>query len=329
MRQYSAQTVQLRREVLGYFAAWCAERELAGPAAITLPILERYQRHLHYHRRALDGKPLTARVQRSRLSAIKQFFKWCVRERYLGVNPASELELPRCEQHLPKAILTAAEVEQVMAQCDIDTPHGLRDRAILEVFYSTGIRRTELIRLCEYDLDAERRTLTVREGKGKKDRFVPIGERAIAWVETYRLEVRPLLASDPREERLFLTQAGEPFSAAHLTHLVRRHVKRADIGKHGSCHLFRHTMATLMLENGADIRFIQAILGHAHLSTTQIYTQVGIRHLIEIHAATHPGARLAARADSGETAERSEREAQELLAVLEREAVEEARELEE
>jgi integrase/recombinase XerD len=169
---------------------------------------------------------------------------------------------------------------------------GLRDRAILEVFYSTGIRRSELALLRIFDVDSERCTLLVRQGKGKKDRIVPIGERALHWVKRYLDELRPKLVADPDEGVLLLGDAGDALLLARLTDLVRTCVKRAELGKTGSCHLFRHTMATLMLENGADIRFIQQMLGHASLASTQIYTHVSIRKLQEVHAATHPAAKL-------------------------------------
>ena len=144
------------------------------------------------------------------------------------------------------------------------------------------------IHLNLYDIDSDRGTLMVRQGKGKKDRMVPVGERALRWMIKYRDEVRPELAMPDDDGTLFLTNLGEAFTRNRMPQLVRDYVNAADIGKSGSCHLFRHTMATLMLENGADIRFIQAMLGHANVSTTQIYTQVSIRQLKEIHTATHP-----------------------------------------
>jgi integrase/recombinase XerD len=142
----------------------------------------------------------------------------------------------------------------------------------------------------------------IRQGKGKKDRMVPIGNRALKWIERYTSEVRPRLLLDPNDATLFLTHLGEAFTTNRLTQMVREYVDSADIGKRGSCHLFRHTMATLMLENGADVRFIQAMLGHAKLETTQIYTQVSIRKLKEIHEATHPAKdeRSEARPEAGD-----------------------------
>ena len=180
-------------------------------------------------------------------------------------------------------MLGAPNVEEAM---------GLRDRAILEVFYSTGMRRMELLGLKLYDLDQERGTVFVRQGKGKKDRMIPMGARAFGWVRRYLDEVRPSLSLTPDDGIVFLTNVGLVFEPNRLTQLVRDYVDAAEIGKTGSCHLFRHTCATLMLENGADIRFIQQMLGHEDLKSTQIYTQVAIRTLQQVHAATHPAALL-------------------------------------
>jgi integrase/recombinase XerD len=284
---YSQRTVENREVYLGYFIEWCEERGISRPADVTKPILDRYQRWLYQYRKE-NGQPLSFRGQHSRLVPVRAFFKWLAKNNHLLYNPASELELPRLEQRLPKHVLTASEAEQVINQADSGDELGVRDRAILETFYSTGMRRMELIGLKRYDLDVERGTVMVRQGKGKKDRMIPIGDRAVAWIEKYLTEVRPSLAVEPDDGTLFLTNLGEAFTPNRLTQLVRQYVKAAELGKTGACHLFRHTMATLMLENGADIRFIQEMLGHADVSTTQIYTQVSIRKLKEIHTATHP-----------------------------------------
>jgi integrase/recombinase XerD len=129
----------------------------------------------------------------------------------------------------------------------------------------------------------------VRQGKGRKDRMIPIGARALLWIEKYRDSARPELLAGPDDGTVFLSNWGLPFEPGRITDRVRKLVDAANLGKQGACHLFRHTMATLMLENGADIRFIQAMLGHASLDTTQIYAQVGIRVLKTVHTATHPG----------------------------------------
>lgn len=291
INNYSEDTAEHARWSIADFIRWAEQRGMQHPMEVTRPILESYQRSLYYYRKG-NGQPLTFRTQHSRLAPVRRWFRWLVRNNHILHNPASDLDLPRMEKRLPKTILSADEVEHVMVVPDIRTPVGLRDRAILETFYSSGVRRRELINLKLYDIDRERATLTIRQGKGKKDRMIPMGERALAWVEKYLREARPLLAVEPDDATLFLTQYGEPFHPDAMSYLARDYIAQANLGKSGSCHTFRHTMATLMLEGGADIRYIQQMLGHAELSTTEIYTHVAIRKLQQIHAATHPGAKL-------------------------------------
>jgi integrase/recombinase XerD len=291
IQNYSAYTVKNRQAHIGFFLQWCKERGLTEPVEVTRPVLERYQRHL-FHYRKKNGEPLSFRSQHSCLVPLRVWFRWMTRQNHILHNPASELELPRLGRALPKNIFSAQEVERIVQLCEIEEPIGLRDRAILEVLYSTGLRRMEIIALKLYDLSLDRGLLLVRQGKGHKDRYVPIGERAIAWLEKYIREGRPQLAIEPDDMTVFLTAQGEPFSRDHLSFAVKERVDAAQLGKTGSCHLFRHTMATLMHENGADIRHIQAMLGHEDIRTTEIYTQVAIRALQKIHAATHPAAML-------------------------------------
>ncbi len=291
IQNYSQATIKGREHYLGVFIVWSDERSLKRPFEITKPILERYQRHLYLYRKK-DGEPLSFRSQHTHLVPVRAWFKWLTRQNHILYNPASELDLPRLEKRLPKHVLNQAEAETVLNQPDTGGPLGIRDRAILETLYSTGMRRMELIGLKLYDIDVDRGTLMIRLGKGKKDRMVPIGERALAWIDKYLTKVRPELVTGIDDGVLYLTNLSEPFTPNRLTQLARNYVNQAEIGKTGACHLFRHTMATLMLEHGADIRFIQEMLGHADVSTTQIYTQVSIRQLKEIHSATHPGAKL-------------------------------------
>ena len=287
IKNYSKNTIELKRKCLSHFLDWSEQRTLQRPNEITKPILERYQRYL-YHYRKTDGEPLSFKTQSGYLSSVRNYFRWLAKQNYILYNPASEIELPRLQKRLPKHVLTQEEAEIILSVPDIDTEIGIRDRAMLEVLYSTGIRRMEIINLNLYDIDTSRGTIMVRLGKGQKDRMVPIGARAIAWIEKYIQEVRPEYLKHVSDQTLFLSTTGAAISTSRLTQLVRRYVKKADIGKTGSCHLFRHTMATLMLENGADIRYIQEMLGHTCVDTTQIYTQVSIRKLKEIHNLTHP-----------------------------------------
>jgi integrase/recombinase XerD len=306
VKGYSERTVKSAEWTISEFVVWAEERGVRRAQDVTKPMLERYQRTLFYAEKP-DGAPLTLSTQHHRLSFLKQFFRWLTRNNFILSNPASELELPKVEKRLPKHVLTHAEAEQILAQPELDKPHGIRDRAILETFYSTGIRRSELSGVRLWDVDTERGILTVRQGKGRKDRVVPIGERASAWVEKYVREVRASFVVEPDAGYVFLSADGEPIAPKTLSLYVSRYVKASGLLKTGSCHLFRHAMATAMLENGADVRMIQAMLGHVRLTTTEIYTHVSIRKLKEIHTATHPSARLLRAPTEKEPAEENER----------------------
>jgi integrase/recombinase XerD len=283
---YREDTVRGRRIAIRRFIAWCEERALRDPKDITKPILERYQRHLFYYRKA-NGRPMTVGSQFGRLAPLRTFFKWLARENHILYNPASELLLPRLPKHLPRVILSVQEVETILREAEPTTAPGLRDRALLETLYSTGMRRRELAGLDLYDVDLTRRIVMVREGKGARDRVIPIGARAAAWVDKYLQEARPQLAL-AGVQALFLSDYGDPVTPEYVAERLRRYMHFAGIDKPGGCHLLRHACATHMLDNGADTRFIQVLLGHQNLATTQIYTHVSIDKLREIHDATHP-----------------------------------------
>ncbi|MDD5198416.1 MAG: tyrosine-type recombinase/integrase [Terrimicrobiaceae bacterium] len=219
---------------------------------------------------------------------MANFFSWFTKEGFILYNPASDLEMPRREFRLPKIILSASEVEAIMNVPDVEIPDGIKFRAILETLYSTGIRRAELCGLSLGDLDYDRGLARIEQGKGHKDRFVPIGDRALKWIEKYLGETRPRLCPSINEHALFLNVEDRRMSPGRLGSHVGEIIRKAAIGKVGSCHLFRHTFATLLLENGCDLRYVQAMLGHAKLETTEIYTHVSIRALKEAHARHHP-----------------------------------------
>jgi integrase/recombinase XerD len=288
----SPETVRGRRVCLRQFIAWADERGLAEPGQVTAGILALYQRHL-FARRKPDGAPLTLGTQFGCLMALRGWFRWLAAEGTIPLNPAAGLALPRLPKHLPRALLGVAETEAVLAAADPATPEGLRDRALLELLYSTGLRRAEVARLRRYDADLARLVVFVREGKGRKDRVVPLGARAAAWLVRYLTEARPRLLG-AAGEALFVTDWGEPITPEHAADAVRRAKHRAGVRTPGATHLLRHACATHMLEGGADVRHIQALLGHASLATTERYTHVAIASLQQVHARTHPAARVSA-----------------------------------
>jgi integrase/recombinase XerD len=295
VKGFSESTLRVRRVHMEMFLKWCRRSRIIVPTQITRTSLESYQRYLFQYKKK-DGQPLAVASQHSRLAPLKVWFRWLTQRKYIPQDPAAELELPRIGYKLPN-VMNKEEAERVLSQPKIEVPLGIRDRAMLEILYSSGLRRMELLRLKLYDVDQKHGLMTVREGKGKRDRVVPIGERALAWLDMYLNTLRPEIVRQPDNGVIFLTSNGVPFTPNHLSWLARQYVKSAGIGKAGACHIFRHTMATLMLEGGADIRYIQAMLGHVRLDTTQIYTHVSIRTLKQVHTNTHPAARLVTESD--------------------------------
>jgi len=294
--RYSEHTIKTRRIDLGYFVDWCEERGVRTPQEVSRAMLERYRQYVFGYRRQRDGLPLSFNCQGTRLVAVRVFFRWMTRQHHLLFNPAGELDLPKKETRLPRHVLSVAEVAQIINAVDTGAAFGLglRDRAILETLYSTGMRRGELVGLQVSDVDAERGTVLIRLGKGKKDRMVPVGARALVWIAMYTGEVRAGLAAGD-ETALFLTRHGDQLTGKQLSNIVKKAIDEARLERvltsgplNSSCHLFRHACATHMLENGADIRFIQALLGHGDLGTTEIYTRVVITKLKQVHEATHP-----------------------------------------
>ena len=283
---YAATTRHARRYYLGSLVAFLAQLEVTNVHEVTLAHLDAYQRHLFRHKKA-NGRPLSFRTQAQRLIPVKSLFSWLTRQGVLRLDPALSLELPRTEHRLPEAVLAVDEVEAVLAGPDTTSALGIRDRAILEVFYSCAIRRSELIALRVADIDHARGTLFVRQGKGARDRFVPIGERARHWVIRYANEVRPALETRSCST-LFLTVTGGALAPDVLTRMVSAYVRAGAPDKKGSCHLFRHSTATLMLDAGADVRHVAEMLGHQKLETTMGYTRVSMGKLQEVHARTHP-----------------------------------------
>ena len=298
-RNYAEGTLEERFFSTKFFMQWAADRDVTRASEVTRPMLEAYQRFLwRYELPGGNGRHLGWHSQRLRIGCLKDWFKWLTRQNVILHNPASELELPRMEKRLPTEALTLEQVERLLAVPDTSDPLGVRDRAILELFYATGLRRAELCSLELPDVNAERGTVTVRRGKGRKDRVVPLGGRAAAWVTRYARDVRSRLSIDTRTQALFLTGYGEAFNPDVVSRMVSSWIKAAGLNRKGSCHLLRHSCATHMLEGGADIRYIQQLLGHEKLETTAIYTEVTIRQLIEVHARCHPSGKPQARPDS-------------------------------
>jgi integrase/recombinase XerD len=237
---------------------------------------------------SLGGEGLGARSVARTVHAVRGYYKFLVREGKLRADPMENLRAPRAFRALPR-YLTAAQVDGLLEAPDTATLLGLRDRAMLEVLYATGLRVSELIGLRAEDLDLELGLVTAF-GKGRKERLVPLGSVARTWTLRYLEEVRPPLARRGKADVLFLSNRGARFSRMGIWGLVRRHALTAGIAAVLTPHVLRHSFATHLLERGADLRSLQAMLGHADISTTQIYTFVTRERLKQIYDRHHPRA---------------------------------------
>lgn len=288
-RHYAPTTVSMRTRVFYSFCQWCLERGITDASQVSLSVLERFQRFMAFQYRTRNGEMLSINNQADRLIILKHFFRWCVRGHYIRANPAADVELPRKSSILPRSILSRADIVNLFAQPDLTTLKGIRDRTIMEVFYSTGIRRMELVRLTIDDIQRGAGMVLIREGKRRKDRYVPIGQSALIWLDKYLSDVRPQIVMEPDAGHIFLSaRSGQRICAQDLAMRLRDYLAAAEIKKRGSCHLFRHAFATHLLEAGCDVRYIQEMLGHARLETTAIYTNVAITALKTMHATFHP-----------------------------------------
>lgn len=237
---------------------------------------------------AAAGGRLSTATQHARLSALRSFFGFLAREGKLLLDPAASLVLPKKRRSLPRALVTPREALKLVESIDTKTPMGRRDRAVVEVLYSTGIRNAELRGLTLADFDAEAGTLFVRAGKGGKDRVLPLGPVVTAIVSDYVQLARPKLAKRSGVTSLFVSNHGWPLWPASVVRIVDLAAKRAGIKTPVRPHRLRHACATHMLQGGADVRHIQRLLGHSSLSTTEIYTRVEIGDLKAVHKRFHP-----------------------------------------
>ena len=220
------------------------------------------------------------------LSTLKRFYGWCLRERHIKLDPTLRLDPPKRAPRFPKT-LSEADVEALLAAPDANTPLGMRDRTMLEVLYAAGLRVSELISLKVFEVDVGAGVVRVL-GKGSKVRLVPLGEEAVDWIRRYLKEFRKQILKKKSSDHLFITGRGAAMSRQAFWQNIKRYGKRAVPGKHFSPHVLRHAFATHLINHGADLRVVQMLLGHADISTTQIYTHVARERLKRLHAMHHP-----------------------------------------
>ena len=278
-RNASDNTQEAYNRDLQRFVVWLKKQKVHKPAEVT-------QRHVSDYLVALDKQGLGLRSIARARSSIRSFFQFLVNDGQLESDPATLVSAPRFPSPLPK-VLSQEEVEALLEAPEEHTRLGLRDLAMIELMYSTGLRVSELVKLHSHQLDRKRGLLMVR-GKGDKDRIVPVGDRAIATIQRYLQRSRPRLLKDPNVTTLFLARHGKGMSRQAFWMRLTDYAKRIGIRIRVSPHVLRHSFATHLLEHGADLRSLQAMLGHSDISTTQIYTHVSQVRLQALHAKFHP-----------------------------------------
>jgi integrase/recombinase XerD len=292
-RGQSENTQRTYAALLGKFVIWAEKQSLNNWTAVNLSHLMSFLQH--EQKRSLshpmgegqgEGKRLSSESLYVQIAALRAFYKFAENEKLLPANIAENLSLPRRWQRLPKA-LTDPEIEKLLKPEIPETPPSLCDQAILELAYASGLRLSELrnIRLEQLQLDAG---FVLVIGKGNKERVVPLGRKAVAAMQRYLDAGRPKLVTKRSPGTVFLTQRGTPFSAVTLWLHIKKRVRRSGIARNVTPHMLRHSFATHLLEHGADLRVIQELLGHANISTTEVYTHVTGNRLRDVHKRFHP-----------------------------------------
>ena len=275
----SRNTLESYRRDLRLFAEWL--REAHGKSLVDAAAAD-IQRHLAW-RVSQGARPRTT----GRLvSSLKRFYQFALREGLRRDDPAAALESPKLPRLLPKS-LSETEVERLLAAPDVATPQGLRDRAMLETLYASGLRVSELVGMKTLQASLDMGVVRIL-GKGAKERLAPLGEEAVDWIARYQREARPQLLGARKSDALFVTARGGPMTRQGFWIVVRRHAATAGIRREISPHTLRHAFATHLINHGADLRVVQLLLGHADISTTQIYTHVARERLKALHRKHHP-----------------------------------------
>jgi len=256
----------------------------AAGLGVTVEALDRHALEEFVRRQITRG--LAPRSVARSVAAIRGYYRFLVLDRRLSASPADDLQPPHAWPALPK-FLSLEEVDALIAQPDVTTPLGIRDRAMIELLYATGMRVSELISVRTADLHLREGYLTCI-GKGNRERLIPTGDQAIEWIERYQKTARPALLKGRASPRLFLNVRGGPMSRVGFWKILKRHGLRANLPRSLSPHVIRHSFATHLLERGADLRAIQMMLGHTDLSTTQIYTHVLEARLRSVYDRFHP-----------------------------------------
>lgn len=295
LKNYTNHTIRQQEQILRNFLSFAQSQGITDIKGIDLQTLESYKLHL-------CKQNLTSTTIHGRLITVRQLFRYLTKKEVIYSNPGDEMIMPKDKRTLPQGILTVKEMTKLLKTPDIRTDLGYRDRTIMELFYSTGIRAGELMRLKISDLNLEKKLLRISKGKGQKDRYLPLNTPVCRFLTRYLEKIRPRFQEIPRpsgnhwESRsktggdvLFLTVYGGAITSSWLDQVIIKYLKKAEITKEVQpCHCFRHSVATHLLESGMDVRYVQAFLGHENIQTTQRYTHIAKEQLKQLLDKYHP-----------------------------------------
>jgi integrase/recombinase XerD len=288
VRNYAKATLHGYTDCLGQFLAYLRQQGITDLKRVTSDTLTAYQIKLIEFRDA-TGRQYATSTLSIKIRAVKRFFEYLESANHILINPAEGIKEPRKETRLPRVVLTEEEARNILDVPNLSLMTGIRDRTVLEVFYGTGIRLEELVNLTIFDCDLQGGMLRVNKGKMAKDRVVPLGKHAVRFLKEYITRVRPHHTKNNKAIRnFFISQTGTPLSRQMIEKMVRDCAAKAGIKKHVTPHVFRHTFATQLVKNGADITAVRKMLGHSCLSVTQIYTRVAGVDVKRTHSRSHP-----------------------------------------
>lgn len=285
-RDYSLGTIAGYRKDITVFIRWAWQQGRLTIDQIDSDQLTAYLLYLSVHP-TKSGKPLKPLTQKTYVLRLYAMLNWLTRQGIIAFNPADRVPVPNVEKPLPD-VLSEWEVQHLIAAVDVHAPYGVRDRAILETLYANGMRGMEAAKLTTDDLSLDDGWVMIRQGRWKKDRRVPLTDAAVQWLGDYLNYDRPKVKTAKDYREVFLTAQGVPYQSKGISMLVSRYLKQTGLRAQGGSHILRHSVATHMLQNGADIRYIQQMLGHSSLSSTQIYTRVQDPALKRVHDEMHP-----------------------------------------
>lgn len=292
LEEQSLRTIEGKQHNLQLFVRWYISKHGFNVCDLNKDGILDFMRYLHEYRDPQTKRLICRATRRNKITAVRIFCRYLFQNDYLTVNLSEKVKTPKAERLITQDILQPEEVTAIAKQTAVTGEHGIRDCAILAVFFSCGIRRNEITTLTLKSINFKARLLIVRKGKGNKDRIIPIAKGALELIKQYKEHIRPKLVNYHSGDYLFLDNRGMQFRGGQVSSLISKYKRRAGISKRGASNLYRHTTATVMLDSGADLLTVQKMLGHEDVSTTQVYTHLAVGKLSDDYVRTHPAASL-------------------------------------